>query len=179
MAGALDDAEKSLGRIAAGAERAFGPAVGEVHGRLGLHVGRGRGDALVEHHHDVAADRLLHLDAGFGREQVVGPVNVAFEAGAILVHGAFARKGKNLEAAGVGQHGPVPVHEAVDAAEFFKHRRTGPKKQVIGVGEEDAGAGGLESLDGLGLHGRLRANRHEDRGLNLAVKCPEGRRARF
>jgi hypothetical protein len=42
----------------------------ELHGRLGLPV-RGSGwKALVEHHHDVAADRLLHRDTGFRREEI-------------------------------------------------------------------------------------------------------------
>src|SRR5690606_34001977 len=121
----------------------LGPAVGQVHGGLGGGVVGGRGDALVEHHHDVAADGALGGDAGLGREQVGAAVNVALEVRAVLVHGAGVGQRKNLKPARVGQHRTVPVHEAVDAAEFFKHLGTGPQEQVIGIGEQDVGTGGL------------------------------------
>jgi hypothetical protein len=51
----------------------------ELHGRLGLRVRGGGIDALIENRHDVAADRSLHLDAGFGREQVGPSIHVTLE----------------------------------------------------------------------------------------------------
>ena len=62
---ALHNSEYRLRRVAPGPQRTLGPPMGELHRVLGLGMRRGGSDAVVEHHHDVAADRLLHLDAGF------------------------------------------------------------------------------------------------------------------
>ena len=47
---------------------------------------------------------------------------------------------EDLEPAGVGQDGPVPAHEAVEAAELPDELVAGPEMQVVGVAEEDLGA---------------------------------------
>ena len=89
------------------------------------------------------------------------------------------RQGKNLIAAGVGEHRAIPVHEAMDAAEAFEHFESGTKQQVVGVGEEHARAGRLEAVDRLRFDCRLGADRHEDRSLDFAMKSSERRSARF
>ena len=61
--------------------------------------------ALVQHHHDVAADRHLRLDAALGAEQNPRSIDVAFERGAVLGHGARVGERENLESARVGEHG--------------------------------------------------------------------------
>lgn len=170
VAGTLNNAEEGLRGVAARGQRAHGPTVCQFHGGAGLGVGRGGGDALVEYHHDVAADGALHGDAGLGREQMGGAVHVTLEERAVLVHGAGMREGKYLEAARVGEHGAVPVHEAVDAAEFLKNRGAGAKQEVVGVGEEDAGSGGFEGFDGLGFNRGLGAHGHENGGLHGPVQ---------
>ena len=176
---ALHDAEQRLRRVAPGLQGPLRPAVRERHGRGRLGVRRGGRDALVERHHDVAADRLLHREARLGREQVLLAVDVAAEARARLVHGAVSRHREDLESARVGQHRPVPAHEPVDAAELPEHLGPGPQHQVVGVGQQHGGAGGLQRLDGLALHRRLRAHRHEHGCLHRAVQRVERRRARL
>lgn len=133
---------------------------------------RGRGDALVEHHHDVAADGALHRDAGLGRKVVEFAVDVTAECRALLGHLAVAGKGEDLEAARVGEDGAIPAHEAVDAAEFPKHLGAGAEQQMVGVGEQALGAEDAETVGGHVLHRRLRADRHEYRRAHLAV-CGE------
>ena len=60
---ALHDGKERLGGIVAGIQTAKRPAMCDAHrGARGRFVG-GRRHALVEHHHDVAADRPLHFDA--------------------------------------------------------------------------------------------------------------------
>ena len=170
VAGALHDAEEGLGRVFAGAQGALGPAVGEVHGGLGGGVVGGGGDALVEHHHDVAADGALHGDAGFGREVVEFAVHVAAKLGALFGHNAGVGQGKNLKAAGIREHGPVPTHETVDAAELLKHLGSGAEEEVVGVGQQDLGADLAEAGGVHVFHRGLGADRHEDRGSHLAVE---------
>src|SRR5438034_8478398 len=94
--------------------------MGELDGSLGLSERGGGKDALIEGHHDVASDRLLHLDAGFGREEIGLSIHVALKARALFVDFPRMRQRKNLIAAGVCQYGTIPVHETVDAAESFE-----------------------------------------------------------
>ena len=60
---ALHDAEQRLGRVAPRVEAARRPAVREVQGGARRGAVGDRAHALVEHHHDVAADGHLRLDA--------------------------------------------------------------------------------------------------------------------
>ena len=56
---------------------------------------RGRGNAVIERHHDVAADRFLRFDAHLRAEQDRSSVEVALENRALLAHrraSAAARK---------------------------------------------------------------------------------------
>ena len=170
VAGALDDTEKSLGRFAAGAQGAFGPAVGQIHGRQGGGVLGGRGDALVEHHHDVAADRALHADAGFGREMVKRAVYVAAKLRALLGHDPVLGQRKNLKPAGVGQHRAIPVHKPVNAAKFLKHLGAGTQEEVKGVGQETLGTEGAQAVGVHVFHRGLSAHRHKNRGAHFAMQ---------
>ena len=97
-------------------------------------------------------------------------VDVAFETRAFLIHVALARERENLKPARVRQHRAIPIHEAVNPAEFLKYLRTRPQQQVIRVRQKHPCARRLERLDGLPFHRRLRAHRHEDRRLHLAVQ---------
>src|SRR5262249_53862601 len=63
MAAALNNTKQRLRRIASGPQRPFGPTMREIHGRPGFGLNSRGGNALIESHHDVAADRFLHLDA--------------------------------------------------------------------------------------------------------------------
>ena len=133
----LHDREQRLRRVLARGEAAQRPAVRALHG--GAHgglLGR-RVDAHVEHHHDVRPDRRLHLDRRLGREEVEAAVDVAAKARAALVDGAVARQREDLIAARVGEHGPRPAHELVDAADAPEQLGPRPQQQVIGVRQQD------------------------------------------
>ena len=96
-------------------------------------VRRGR-HALVQRHHDVAADGLLGVDAAFGAEQDRLPVGVALEHGPGFRHRARMRQRENLEPAGVGEDALRPAHEFVDAPQPPEHLRSRPQQQVVRVG---------------------------------------------
>ena len=89
---------------------------------------------MVKDHQDIAADGLLHHDSRFGRKQIGLAVDVTFEVGAGFVHRSGEGQRENLKSAGVGQHRAIPVHEAVDAAEFLENFEAGAKHQMIGIG---------------------------------------------
>ena len=61
--------------------------------------------ALVEHHHDVAAEGQLHVDGRFRRELVGVAVQMRLEDDAVVGDLAQTGKAEDLEAAGIGQNG--------------------------------------------------------------------------
>ena len=57
-----------------------------------------------------------------------------------------AGQGKDLEAAGIGEDGPVPPHEFVEATHLAHHLVTGTQVEVIGVGQLNLAAYILQIL---------------------------------
>ena len=94
-------------------------------------------EALVQHHHDVAAERELDVDGRFGREHVRVAIQMRTEQHAFFGDLAQAVQTENLEAAGIGENGPRPVHELVQSAEFADGFVARAQEQMIGIGEND------------------------------------------
>ena len=84
--------------------------------------------------------------------------------------GAQRSQRHDLESAGIGQDRVRPVHEAVQSAQGRDALGAGPQHQVIGVAEQDLGAGGGDRLRLHRLHRRGRAHGHEGRRLDGAVR---------
>lgn len=126
VASALNDSEQRLFGRARG-ERALRPPMRQMHRARGHGVRDGRRDALIEHHHDVAADGCLDRDALLGRKQDSAAVDVALEASALFGHFAFVPQRENLKAARIGQDRSVPIHEPMDPAEFLENLDARPK----------------------------------------------------
>ena len=135
----------------------------------------GRGDALIERHHDVAADRHLCFDAELRAEKNRPSIEIALKDGARFAHRARMRQGKDLESARVGEDGAIPAHETVYAAGAPENFRTRSEQQMISVCEQNLGAGFFECASQLRLHRSLRADRHEERRLHFVVQSAKGR----
>ena len=118
---------------------------------------RGERRAFVEHHLDVGAKQALHLDGALGREQMRGAVDMRLEGHAVLLDTAELRQRHDLIAAGVGEDGAVPAHEAVQPAKLGDALGARPQHEMIGVGEDDVGAG--------------RAHRLRQHGLDRGRRC--------
>ena len=171
---ALHDGEEGLLRVGARGEAPQGPAVRAVH-RLadGAPLCGGR-QAHVEDHHHVGADGGLHLDRALGGEDVRPAVHVAAEARPLLVDRPVVREREDLEAAGVGEDGAVPAHEAVDPAHAPERLRARPEHEVVGVREDDLGAEGADVVGREAGDARARPDGHERRRLDGAVGGREG-----
>jgi hypothetical protein len=128
-------AKPSKARVRARGEAPERPAVRPLHGGASRGLVGLRVDALVEHHHDVGAERGLHLDRALGREQVRPLVDVALEARALLVDRAILGQGEDLVAPRVGEHRAVPAHEGVHPSHAPEELGAGTEEQVIGVRE--------------------------------------------
>ena len=173
----LDDGEHGLSGISPRGEAASGPAVGELHRGAGSgFIDRG-GNALVEDHHDIAADGDLRFDAALGAEKNRATVQVALENGTLLGHRARVGEGKNLEASRVGEDRALPAHEFVDAADLPENLGAGTEQEVVGIRKEDLGARVVEKIGRLRLDRRVCADGHEQRGFHLVVERAKSRRA--
>ena len=177
---ALDDAEERLpaggGRV--GGARARRPAQRQRERALGG-LARGRvGQALVERHRDVRAECSLDLHDGLRREKARGAVQRRAKLHAVVAELADLRQAEDLESTGVGEDRARPAHEVVQATEVAHHVGAGAQEQMVGVAENDLGAGAREVLGRERLHGGLRAHRHEDGGLHRAVRGGEPAAAR-
>ena len=91
------------------------------------------------------------------------------EGDALVADLPEGRQAEDLEAAGVGEDGAVPVHEAVQAAQLGDGLHPGPEIEVVHVAQDDAGPHGPQLLRGEGLHRGIGAHRHEDGGVNHAA----------
>src|SRR5205823_1379594 len=94
----------------------------------------GRLHALVKDHCDVGAEGDLHVHRVLGREEMFAAVEVRAKLHAVGGHFAQLAQAEDLEAAGVGEHRPVPAHKAVHAAHAppFESRMNMPLFQLYG-----------------------------------------------
>jgi len=171
----LDDRKERVAggeRGNAGAEMVVGlpcPADRASHGFPGVFVADGVLGALVEDHEDVAPEGELDVDGGFGGEGVGGAVKVGLKGDAAIGELAEVGKAEDLEAAGVGENGVAPGHEAMESAELANQFVAGPEEEVVGVCQDDLGVEVLEIALVEGFDGRLGADGHEHGGLDIAV----------
>ena len=104
------------------------------------------------------------------REQVSRAIVNGAELDALVLQHARAGQAEDLESAGVGEDGPVPAHETVQAAVRGHDVRARPEEQVIGVGQQHVGAELAQRARRHRLDGRLCADRHETRRRHVAVR---------
>ena len=85
------------------------------------------------------------------------------------------REAEHLKAAAVGENRSVPTHELVQAAKLLDNSFPRPQGQMIGVGQNHLRAGAAQHFDFHSLHRGQRANRHERRHFDRAVRRDERR----
>ncbi len=93
-----------------------------------------------------APSRRLNLDGALGRQFDGRAVEMRAEDDAALLDLAQSGERHDLEAAGIGEDRMRPAHEPVQAAERRDALGAGPQHQVIGVAEQDVGAGRAHRL---------------------------------
>ena len=152
-----------------------------AHGLRKLFARRGKLHAHVEHHRDVDPERFFERKHGLGRESMHAAVDVRFERHAVFVELAALLQAEDLEAAGVGEDRAVPRHEAVHAARLDDQLFARAQPQMIGVRQNDLAVRAAHFVRRERLDGRGRADRHEGRRLDHAVRereraAPRGRR---
>jgi hypothetical protein len=143
------------------------PTDGAVHALAGVLMGDRIFGTLVEHHANVAAEGQLHVDRRFGGEGVQIAVEVGLEDHALVGNFAEAAEAEDLEAAGIGEDGVGPRHEAVKSAHFADELVAGAEEEMVGVGQQDFDAEIFgEVALGESFDGGLGADRHEYGGFD-------------
>ncbi len=143
-----------------------------------LYVAIQRVRALVQHHGDVGAQRLLDLHHALRRETVSAAVDVAAEGDAVLVDVARVGQAEDLVAARVGEDGTVPAHKLVQSAEFADQLMAGAQIEMVGVGQDQVATGFGQVARFQRLDIGQRAHRRKDRRLDGTVGRAEGPQAR-
>eukprot|EP00968_Pinguiococcus_pyrenoidosus_P014140 scaffold1282_cov251-Pinguiococcus_pyrenoidosus.AAC.53 len=162
----LDDGEQallllSLVRLNAAIQPAHRAVAGLFEARLVVADGAHH---VVQLHDDVRPDVVLVAD-GVLRPQLhlrAGVVG-APERHALLVHAHEVAEADHLEAAAVREQVPLPMHEAVEAAEVAQQLRAGLQRQVLARTQR--------------LDAALGAHRHEHRRRHFAMWQPQRGRA--
>ncbi len=177
---ALRDAEEKLPVGARRLALTSCPDGRQAHSLFELLARRVRGRADVEAHRDVRAQLGLDLGGELRREPLRRPVVHRAERDALIVSREDrVLQREDLVAARVGEDRPVPAHEAVQAAELGDHVLARAEVQVVRVAEEDRSADRAQLVGVDGLDGRLGADGHEGRRLDLAVRRVQHARARL
>src|SRR5271170_2759862 len=98
---------------------------------------------------------------------------------AVFFYFANFGEAENLEAAAVGENRLVPIHELVQTAGGADDIKAGTQIQMIGVAENDLRVHLLEFAWVKRLDAGLRADRHEHRRLDDAVRGGQTAEPRF
>ncbi len=133
-------------------------------------AGVGRRWAVVESHDDVGADRVLDRHRGLGAEMDAGAVDERLEGHPVLVDRVDVRHRERLIAAGIGEDRSVPTHEPMTTAESFEQFGPRPEHQVVGVVEQDLGAGVPHLRGQDALHRGRGGDGHERRRVEITVR---------
>ena len=105
-------------------------------------------------------------------------VEVGAEDNSLLGDAAQAAETEDLVAAGVGEDGARPGHEAMESAKPLDEIGSGAEVEVIGVGEDDLRVEvGFEVALGEAFDGGLCADRHEGGRFDDAVGSVKQARA--
>ena len=129
----------------------------------------GLGDALVQHHRNVGAEKELDFCRPLRCQHHRRAVDVRAEERALVADAAGGGEAHDLEAAGVGQNGALPAREAVQPAEGCDPLGSRAEHEVVGVGEDHLRARGRKVAGEDALDRPRRPDRHEGRGLDRPV----------
>lgn len=101
---------------------------------------------------------------------VQAAVDMRFEGDALFVELAQPGERHDLEAAGIGQDRVFPADQLVQTAKPGDPLGGRAQHQVIGIAEDNVGAGVAYLVEIHGLDGADRADRHEGRCADFAAR---------
>jgi hypothetical protein len=166
---ALHDPEEALILAPMGGLAARLPARGPLDALGAPGLVDAVGEALVEDHGDVGAERLLDLHGALGRQEGLAPVHLVGEGHALLVHLRFL-EGEYLEPARVREDRDGDAHHPVEAAVLLDDALPWPLAQVVGIRQHDLTAGLEDVIGGERADRPLGADRQENGGHDVPAR---------
>jgi hypothetical protein len=124
---------------------------------------------MIESHRDVRAQLPLDLDRAFGSESPKGPIDMTLELDAVLLDPAQPFEREDLKSTGIGQHGAVPGGEPVQPSHGLDHALTRPQVQVVGIAQNDLGAGAANVPRAQPSDDSVSTHWHERRSPDLTM----------
>src|SRR5215471_640521 len=115
----------------------FRPRQRPLHGPVGIEMGGGVGQAVVQNHDNVGAERSLNIHRDLGTEEVTASVQVRLKTYPVLADVSQGTEAEDLVSAAVGQNRPIPAHESVQSSKLRHGFVSRPQKEVVRVAEED------------------------------------------
>ena len=168
---ALHDAELAIALTRhKGSARAGGPAHRKLHRIARLLLGGRKRRAFVERHGDGGIKLVLDLRGNLRRQPMLAAVDVRLERDTFLVQLAQPGQGHHLKPAGIRQNRPRPIHHLVQPAQGRHAVGTGAQHQMIGVAQDQLRPGGADRIRHHRLYCARRANWHENRGGDVAMR---------
>ena len=125
--------------------------------------------ALIENHHHVRAQILLHTHARFRRQLDPIAVDRRSEDDALFADFSEIPQAEHLESTAVGQDRPLPLHEAMQATQVPYRTIARAEHQMEGVAEQDLGTNSFQIFRRHGLDRAVGPTGHEHRGLHHAM----------
>ena len=80
---------------------------------------------------------------------------------------------ENLEAAGIGEQGPLPGHEAVQTAQLAHLFGARPQVEMVSIGQQDLRAQLFQRFLRHAFDRGQRSHRHEHRSFDLAMRSDQ------
>ena len=146
------------------------PSQRPQHG-VGHNVTRcGQCHHVIHLHRHVGPDPLLNSHRRLRRKLDRAAVEMGAEARPSLGHADLLREGEDLEAAAVGECGPLPAHERCHTAGLLDNRLARTQMKVVGVGKHHAGTGLGNPANIDPLHAGKRRHRHEQRRRHAPMR---------
>src|SRR5580700_11899398 len=152
---------------------ALGPAQSQFHRSLRPRAIGGILRAFIERHDDVGTQVNLRLHGTLRTKEVRRAIKMRTKRHALLADFAQLVQAENLEAAGIGKDRPRPRHETVQTAHLAYGFDSGTQVEVIRIAEKNLHPELFENILGHAFDRCYRADRHEDRGFNLAVRSEQ------
>jgi hypothetical protein len=136
------------------------------------------GDDVIERHGDVRAHGPLNLRRPLGGEGAVSSVHVALKLDAFFRDFSQPLEREDLEPPRIGEHGPVPGGEPMEAPHGAHGLLAWAEMQMIGVAQDDLGPGAPDVAGAEPTDHAEGADRHERGGLHQSMGERQSPRAR-
>ena len=178
MHAALDDAKERLVFSRVRCLATLSPCQGALYSSRDVFLFCGVRRALIELHDDIGADLLLDAHIVLGCPTVLAAVYDRREVDPVGIELERVCQREDLETAAIGEDGFIPAHELMDAAGAFDDVGSRAVVEMVGVGEDDLRPELFERVGHHAFDGSGGSHRHEDGGLDIAMRRMEATPAR-